>query len=268
MRFWSQQELGDSERLWLCTYRPPEVNYSYLCLVPPIWTTQAASPHSSLSLSRLRSSTPGLAPTTQLWVSQPLWSVHNFLQKQPCPFVPHLLVPSAFPLNNLLLSSARSFSIHPKPSSSTHCLKDTVPRHIPILGRKRIWASKSCFYRPVVGNFEQWAIVLHEILVCAWQHDQKWKTTQSQLCESHSHLFNWMVWRNSTTIFANFNKQLYSFGCNIWIHLLASPLKSLSQQLRHWESEKQAKTVITSPDMVSWLWVYKYIHCINERLYV
>lgn len=50
------------ERLWLCNYRPPEVNYSYLCLVPPIWTTQAAPIRLPLSLSLCLS--PGPAPNT------------------------------------------------------------------------------------------------------------------------------------------------------------------------------------------------------------
>lgn len=62
MGFWSQQELGGSERLWLCNYRPPEVNYSYLCLVPPIWTTQAVSPLSSLALFLAFSPQPLVRP--------------------------------------------------------------------------------------------------------------------------------------------------------------------------------------------------------------
>lgn len=139
MGFWSQQELGGSERLWLCNYRPPEVNYSYLCLVPPIWTTQAASPLSSLSFSPF-SSTPGLAPTTQLRAPQPLrqvqlGSVHHsgtssylflslssYLRLFPLFFFPRL---------SLFLFLSHSFSLPLPPPCTQPALHTVLKRQFP-----------------------------------------------------------------------------------------------------------------------------------------
>lgn len=55
----------------------------------------------------------------------------------------------------------------------------------------------------------------------------------------------------------NFSKQLDPVGRKMQIYILASPLKALSQQLQHWESEKRMKNIVNTY-MVSWLWLYKY----------
>lgn len=144
--FWSQQELGGLERLWLCNYRPPEVNYSYLCLVPPIWTTQAFGPL-PCSPSRLRSSAPSPAPkhpNSAECHSDPAYYYSSTLSSffLNLPFLVSLIL--FFPFSLFLkFSVSYSFFFTLPPTlplaSVSNNLKETAPRNVPTLGRKFLW---------------------------------------------------------------------------------------------------------------------------------
>lgn len=145
--FWSQQELGGLERLWLCNYRPPEVNYSYLCLVPPIWTTQALCPL-PCSPSRLRSSAPGPAPKhpnsaechsyPAYYCSSKLSSTFSCFSH---PFLPLFLFLNFSVSYLLFFHSTPTLPLYSVSVSNN--LKETAPRNVPTLRRKLFWMWKT-----------------------------------------------------------------------------------------------------------------------------
>lgn len=181
--FWSQQELGGSERLWLCNYRPPEVNYSYLCLVPPIWTTQAARP---LSLSLLSFSPSLLNPwsgpnyPTPSFTASPLTSKlsssHSLYKEHFLFFLPFSLFLCFYPpFSHSSFQSPPPLLLSLHSAGAPHSLKETVPgKNFPTLGRKRLWVWKlgvlTCQRLVILFT---WAILKFEILVRVRLHDQK-----------------------------------------------------------------------------------------------
>lgn len=194
MGFWSQQELGGSERLWLCNYRPPEVNYSYLCLVPPIWTTQAARPLSSLCFSpSLLNPWSGPNHPTLEQISLQLFNSLLALEE----FSPSRLW-SISSISNFLFSSSSPFFLYffltffssPLPSFCTQpalrtALKRQFPEIFPPWEKKEKKKEKvplsmevGGFNTPVGGCFMTWAQFLTwNISPCVWHHDEMrtWK---------------------------------------------------------------------------------------------
>lgn len=172
--FWSQQELSGSKRLWLCNYRPPKVNYSYLCLVPPIWTTQAArrlssfSPssqnpwsglnHATLSstatLSTLHLSIAHLSPQKRSRPFTNIFSISlNLHFSFPFSTLFCLVLPNPLPLPALLTALKRQFSEDFPTLKKKHCL----------LGG---FNTQCDGYFHSASNFITW-----NISPCVWQHD-------------------------------------------------------------------------------------------------